>query len=214
MTSGATPAMPRLLIGAPIVAGDVRAVPVLVHVGGVGARVVGLVLARAVDERDVGREVAAQRPREVRRDVRMLAVHAGVDDPDQHVLAAPLLRVGAVGRRVDHLHVPLERCERLHPVAAAAAGLVGRRSRASGLSWHPSALASSPRRTSASAWKRNRSPGPVRRPRSQPRTLRCHGSSDWPTRPWRLRPACSRAGSRPPALTIAAFAAAAEAFGS
>ena len=70
-------------------AGDVRAVRVLVHVGGVGARMVGLVFARAVDERDVGREVAAQRLREVRRDVRMVAVHAGVDDPDQHVLAAP-----------------------------------------------------------------------------------------------------------------------------
>ena len=101
-------------------AGDVRAVRVLVHVGRVGARVVGLVRARAVDQRDVRREVAAQRLREVRCDVRMVAVDAGVDDPDEDVLAAPLLGVGAVSRRVHHLHVPLQRRERLDAVTSPA----------------------------------------------------------------------------------------------
>ena len=84
---GATPAMPRPLIGERDGAGDVRAVAVLVDVGGSVHESSGLVFARPVDERDVGREVPAQRAVEVRRDVRVLAVDAGVDDADEHALA-------------------------------------------------------------------------------------------------------------------------------
>ena len=55
-------------------------------------------VARAVDLRPVAREVAAQRPAEVGRDVRVDRVDAGVDDPDRTPLRRPLL--GGVGRGV------------------------------------------------------------------------------------------------------------------
>ena len=66
-----------------------------------------------VDDGDVGREVAAQRPAEVRGDVRVVAVHTGVHDPDRDPLVAALDGVGTLRGRTDHLHVPLERTERV-----------------------------------------------------------------------------------------------------
>ena len=78
VTFGATPAMPSPFSAAATVPGDVRAVAVVVLVDRVDA---ARVLARAVDVRDVGDEVARERV-EVRRDVGMRPVHAGVDDAD------------------------------------------------------------------------------------------------------------------------------------
>ena len=62
-------------------------------------------------------EVAAQRPAEVRGDVRVRRVHAGVDDPDRDALARgpPLC---AVTGGADHLHVPLQRLERIGSLVA------------------------------------------------------------------------------------------------
>ena len=88
-------------------AGDVGAVTVLVCVGRIGARLVRLLVALAVHERDVRGEVAAQVRVEVRRDVGMRPVDAGVHDPDEDSLVPALSRVGPVGGGVDHLHVPL-----------------------------------------------------------------------------------------------------------
>ena len=87
--------------------GDVRAVPVLVHVVRVLTGMIGILDALAVDERDVGRPVPAQRPVEVRRDVGVRSVDARVDHGDDDVLRALLNGVGAVGCRIDHAHVPL-----------------------------------------------------------------------------------------------------------
>ena len=67
-------------------AGHVRAVPVVVLVDRVHA---ARVLAGAVDVGHVGDEVAAQRLVEVRRDVRVGAVDAGVDDADASTFLDP-----------------------------------------------------------------------------------------------------------------------------
>ena len=102
---------------------DVGAVAVVVDVRRVDA---ARDLARPVDlravrvDRDVRREVAAQRGVEVRRDVRVRAVHAGVDDADPHALAL-LALVGALGGGADLRHVPLQAGERL--LALARRGL-------------------------------------------------------------------------------------------
>ena len=50
---------------------------------------------------------------EVRRDVGMRAVDAGVDDPHAHAVVAALALVGLRRGRVDHPHVPLQVGERL-----------------------------------------------------------------------------------------------------
>ena len=106
--------------------GDVRAVAVLVDVGRVLTRLVGLLRAGPVDRRVVDGEVARQRRVEVRRDVGVRAVDAGVDDADAHGVRALLDGVGAVGRGAHHAHVPLLVGERLAgdgsaPCAALAA---------------------------------------------------------------------------------------------
>jgi hypothetical protein len=88
-------------------AGHVGAVPVLVHVRRVVARLVRLVLAGAVDQRDVGGEVPAQPPVEVGPDVRVRSVNASVHDPDHDPTAALVDPVGAARGGVDHPHVPL-----------------------------------------------------------------------------------------------------------
>ena len=98
---------------------DVRAVTVLVDVRRVVAGVVGFVLARAVDldavrvEGDVDGEVPAQLEREVRLDVGVVTVDAGVDDADERALVTLLDLVRTVDRRVHLLHVPLQIGERL-----------------------------------------------------------------------------------------------------
>src|SRR5262249_17371584 len=111
-----------------------RPVTVVILIVRVNAR---RVLARAVHRvavgvgRDVGREIAAQPEREVRRDVRVVTVDAGVDDADEHFLVAALVAVGAVGRGVDLLHVPLAVGQRLGLVPVLAPELVTRRRRRS-----------------------------------------------------------------------------------
>jgi hypothetical protein len=103
-------------------AGDVRPVPVFVHIGGIRARAVGIVRALSVDlvaERvkgDVGREVSAQGRVEVRRDVRMRAVDVRVEDADQDARIAELDFVRRVGGGVDHFHAPLKTRQRLRVV--------------------------------------------------------------------------------------------------
>ena len=96
----------------------VGAVRVLVDVVRVVARPVALVGTRAVDEWDVDGEVPAQRPVEVGRDVRVVSVDPRVEDAYKHAVAALLLVVGAVRRRVDHPHVPLQRSQWLGQVVA------------------------------------------------------------------------------------------------
>ena len=63
-------------------------------------------LAWPVNRGNVHREVPATRPREVRGDVGMRRVHAGVDDPDGHALSGRL-SPSTVRRRADGGHVPL-----------------------------------------------------------------------------------------------------------
>jgi hypothetical protein len=103
-------------------AGHVRAVPVVVDVRGVLAV---LVLARPVDLGHVGGEVPRPLGVEVGRDVGVPGVDPGVHDADVDTLAGRLFP-GAVGRRTDHLHVPLQVGQRLRVgLAARAAGLGG-----------------------------------------------------------------------------------------
>ena len=86
-------------------AGDMGAVTVVVDVRGVDA--IG-VLAQPVDVGHVAGEVAAQLVGEVRGDVGVGAVDAGVDDADEHAVTTLLERRAAVGvLGADHLHVPL-----------------------------------------------------------------------------------------------------------
>ena len=89
-----------------------RAVAVVVLVDRVDA---ARVLARPVVDarRVVGHEVPAQRAVEVRRDVRVVAVDAGVHDADADAVAALLTRVGARRGRADELHVRLQPGERV-----------------------------------------------------------------------------------------------------
>src|SRR6185369_12551934 len=70
-------------------------------------------LAHAVDLRDVRCEVAGQLPVEVRRDVRVAGVDAGVEHPDLDRLLARLDLPRQVG--ADHPQTPQLRVERVHP---------------------------------------------------------------------------------------------------
>ena len=70
-------------------------------------------------------EVAAQLAVEVRRDVRVGAVDAGVDDADPHALAL-LVALRAGGGGADLLHVPLEVGERLRAGAGVRGAAVRR----------------------------------------------------------------------------------------
>ena len=113
VASGATPEMPTRFDGDGDRAGDVGPVPVVVDVGRIHA--VGL-LARPVERRQVGGEVAAQRAGEVGGDVRVGAVDAGVDHADEHAITALGRRRPPLGvLRPDHGHVPLVAGERLRP---------------------------------------------------------------------------------------------------
>jgi len=98
-------------------AADVRAVAVIILVDRVDA---AGALARTIDGGQVGDEVAARLLGEVRRDVGVVAIDAGVDDADEHTLAAALLIVGTIDSGADHLHVPLQVRERLGLVVAFA----------------------------------------------------------------------------------------------
>jgi hypothetical protein len=70
--------------------------------------VIGVLVARAIDQGIVDREIPAERRIEVRGDVRVGPVDPRVDDADEDVRIADLHRVRAVCRRVDHVHVPLK----------------------------------------------------------------------------------------------------------
>ena len=87
-----------------------RAVAVVVVVDRVDARGE---LARPVDDRDVGDEVARLGPVEVGCDVGVGAVDAGVDDADLDGALARLEPVRAVRGRADLPHVPLPVGQRL-----------------------------------------------------------------------------------------------------
>jgi hypothetical protein len=92
---------------------DVRAVAAVVLIHRVDAR---RVLARPVVDarhRVVGDEVPVQRPVEVRRDVRMAAVDARVQDAHAHRVAALLAGIGARRPGADELHVPLQARQRV-----------------------------------------------------------------------------------------------------
>ena len=91
-------------------AGDVGAVTVVVHVRGVDTPGV---LARTVDRLDVGREVAREGTVEVRRDVEVASVDAGVEDPDADLVAG---LVAARLEGVDHLVAPQQAVERVGPL--------------------------------------------------------------------------------------------------
>jgi hypothetical protein len=89
-------------------------------------------LARPVDRgaggvrRDVDGEVAGQRGVEVRRDVRVRAVHAGVEHADVHPPVTGLPAAGQVG--ADHLQAPQLVVQRVDAGRRRTASDAGRRS--------------------------------------------------------------------------------------
>src|SRR5688500_10476895 len=81
--------------------------PVAVVVDISGVHTTG-VLARSVERWDVCREVAAESAGEVRRDVGVATIYAGVDDPDEHAVTALGQRWASTRvLRSDLSHVPL-----------------------------------------------------------------------------------------------------------
>ena len=92
----ATPAMPMPLIGEAIVDGDVRAVAVVVHVGRVDAAD-GSSHGPSISSPFASAGMSVVKLRlscvvEVRRDVGVRAVDAGVDDPDEHAACSRVRR--------------------------------------------------------------------------------------------------------------------------
>ena len=140
VTFGATPAMPRPFSARGDRPGDVRAVTVVVLVRRV-VQELGCSHGPSIDGMSVVK-LRRQRRVEVRRDVGMGAVDAGVDDADEHALVARLVPVRPVRRGVDHRHVPLQAGERDRQPewASAAASTAPDAARSAGLRSSPDRL--------------------------------------------------------------------------
>ena len=219
VTFGATPAMPMPFSAAPTL--PATCVPWPSSSSFAGSTQLG-VLARAVDRRDVGHEVPRQRRVEVRRDVRMRPVDAGVEDPDQNAFVPGLL--ARTSPRASHGSSPcptegwraaLPRRSSCRPSSALPACRAWPAWPASASPASSSPARARPptaprRRASRAGVEPERRPArSSQRPRAPPSTRRSGGSPPSSTRPWRRRCPCSPARSgrpppRPPAVRLRA----------